>query len=178
MPHSTLVDSTLCTWQGIMGLHTSCHEIVPCHPTKEQSCIFMLLLENIWTHNLSIHGPRTYHQPRFSKWKNSYILLYLTYWNWSNVQTIQPNYASATQDATLTTHKVHMGIFNVLLCTCQCWLVMWKSSVMSMHTNKIHMKSCSKVVWFLIYVSTHSWWRGIEWICIFVFVLVRFEQSW
>jgi len=178
MPHSTLVDSTLCTWQGIMGLHTSCHEIVPCHPTKEQSCISMLLLENIWTHNLSIHGPRTYHQPRFSKWKNSYILLYLTYWNWSNVQTIQPNYASATQDATLTTHKVHMGIFNVLLCTCQCWLVMWKSSVMSMHTNKIHMKSCSKVVWFLIYVSTHSWWRGIEWICIFVFVLVRFEQSW
>jgi len=35
MPHSTLVDSTLCMWQGIMGVHTSCHEIVPCHPTKE-----------------------------------------------------------------------------------------------------------------------------------------------
>jgi hypothetical protein len=25
--------------------HTSCHEIVPCHPTKEQSCIFMLCLK-------------------------------------------------------------------------------------------------------------------------------------
>ncbi len=86
--HSTLVDSTLCMWQGIMDVHTSCHEIVPCHPTKEQSCIFMLVVEKIWTYNLSIHGPRTYHQPRYSKRHNLYILLCLNYWNCSNVQTL------------------------------------------------------------------------------------------